>query len=83
LHYRPAVGRLRLKFASEGERTHALELLSSFVEGGTFFDVAYADHSYELRLERLPAWEDDLIKIKTGIKERFDPGMVMNPLAKL
>jgi glycolate oxidase FAD binding subunit len=84
LHYRPGVGRLRLKFASPEKRQSAMELLRQHcLETSVELSIACADADYEYRIDRLPENDLELLKLKQGIKQRFDPDNVMNPLARL
>ncbi|HEY9759784.1 MAG TPA: FAD-binding oxidoreductase [Oculatellaceae cyanobacterium] len=84
VHYRPGVGRLRLKFKSPDDRAIAIEQLRDYCTFNSVdLAVAYADTDFEYRVEQLPENDPEVVKLKQGIKERFDFHRVMNPLAKL
>ncbi|HEY9682138.1 MAG TPA: FAD-binding oxidoreductase [Oculatellaceae cyanobacterium] len=84
VHYRPGVGRLRLKFKNPDDRAMAIEQLRDYCTSTSVdLAVAYADTDFEYRVERLPENDPEVVKLKQGIKERFDFHRIMNPLAKL
>ena len=80
LLYRPGLGKLKLLFQSPENLQQGIKLLSNVLDN---VDIAYADSEFELRVERLPETDSQLVHIKQELKRRFDPNNKMNPLAKL
>ncbi|HEY9870639.1 MAG TPA: FAD-binding oxidoreductase [Candidatus Obscuribacterales bacterium] len=78
---RPRSGRLRL-YASDAEelarlRRRIREHASVHAERLT---LASGDDEYEYRVEALPEDDPAHLALKRAIKERFDPGGILNPL---
>lgn len=85
LLYRPGTGRMTARFADDQALKSALEKLSAVASksGSLLIDIARADDRFDFRVDQLSGNDSKILKVKTQIKEKFDPLYKMNPLAKM
>jgi FAD/FMN-containing dehydrogenase len=78
---RPRSGRLRL-YASDAQELGQLRrrIREHAIVGAQRLTLASGDDQYEYRVDTLPEDDPAVLALKRAIKERFDPGGILNPL---
>lgn len=80
--YRPQSGRLRF-FAEPSLRKELVDIVRSQSEILEPLAVAYSPEPMHYRVERIPEDDESIRALKSSIKQKFDPGQVLNPYAIL
>ncbi len=81
---RPGRGRLSLFPCGQTTKEALIEQLRQFARGQSqSFSIAYSNQRFNYQVERLPESDAPSDQLKRRLKERFDPGGILNPFVSL